>query len=105
MAQELAPLLTFHVEHIVAKQHGGGDELSNLALACHSCNLRKGPNLTGLDPATGRIEPLFNPRTQSWEEHFRLEDGWIIGLTPDGRTTLRVLAMNSQARRELRALG
>lgn len=22
----------------------------NLALACHRCNLRKGPNLTGIDP-------------------------------------------------------
>ena len=29
------PLFTFHVEHIVAKQHGGGDSPSNLALACH----------------------------------------------------------------------
>ena len=26
--------VTFHVEHIVARQHQGGDELSNLALAC-----------------------------------------------------------------------
>jgi len=35
----------FHVEHIVARQHQGGDELSNLALACDRCNLYKGPNL------------------------------------------------------------
>ena len=28
-----------HVEHIVAKQHGGSDDPGNLALACHRCNL------------------------------------------------------------------
>ena len=43
--------LTFHVEHIVAKQHRGSDDVDNLALACHRCNLRKGPNLTGIDPS------------------------------------------------------
>ena len=42
--------LTHHIEHIVAKQHGGRDDIDNLALACHRCNLRKGPNLTGVDP-------------------------------------------------------
>jgi len=28
----------FHIEHIVARQHGGGDDPSNLALACDGCN-------------------------------------------------------------------
>ena len=45
--------LTHHVEHIVAKQHGGRDDVDNLALACHRCNLRKGPNLSGVDPVSG----------------------------------------------------
>ncbi len=39
--------LRFHIEHIVARQHGGGDEQENLALACHLCNAHKGPNLSG----------------------------------------------------------
>lgn len=30
------------IEHIVPKARGGGDELTNLTLACHSCNSRKG---------------------------------------------------------------
>ena len=38
--------LTHHFEHIVPRQHGGSDDPGNLALACHRCNLRKGPNLT-----------------------------------------------------------
>lgn len=41
----------FHVEHIIARQHGGTDEPSNLALACDRCNAFKGPNLSSIDPA------------------------------------------------------
>ncbi len=37
-------LSSLHVEHIAAKQHGGTDDPSNLALACIHCNLHKGPN-------------------------------------------------------------
>src|ERR1035437_6502928 len=33
----------FHIEHIVARQHGGPTRLDNLAFACWSCNLKKGP--------------------------------------------------------------
>lgn len=46
--------------------------------------------------------PLFNPRTQRWEEHFELEGVWIVGRTPIGRTTVRVLAMNADEQREVR---
>jgi 5-methylcytosine-specific restriction endonuclease McrA len=62
--------LTHHVEHIVAKQHGGPDDVSNLALACHRCNLRKAPNLTAIDPVTREVVPLFHPRSSDWAEHF-----------------------------------
>jgi 5-methylcytosine-specific restriction endonuclease McrA len=51
-----------HVEHIVAKQHGGSDDPGNLALACHRCNLHKEPNLTGIDPPTSEMAALFHPR-------------------------------------------
>ena len=30
---------TFHVEHILAKQHEGDDDLNNLCWSCHRCNL------------------------------------------------------------------
>jgi len=51
---------------VVPRQHGGTDDPGNLALACHRCNLRKGPNLTGIDPITGEIVPLFDPRRDRW---------------------------------------
>jgi hypothetical protein len=65
----------FHIEHIVAKQHGGPTELANLALACWYCNLKKGPNLTGVDPDTAEVVPLFHPRKDKWTDHFSVRAG------------------------------
>ena len=95
--------LTHHVEHIVAKQHGGSDDASNLALACHRCNLRKGPNLTAIDPLTREVVPLFHPRSGDWAEHFIMESERIVGITSVGRATVQLLAMNDARRLELRA--
>ncbi len=36
------PLNGATVEHIVAKNHGGTDDLENLAIACTRCNSEKG---------------------------------------------------------------
>ena len=47
ISEECDLVLPFHVEHIRARKHGGGDEAENLALACHHCNLCKGSNLSG----------------------------------------------------------
>ncbi len=93
----------FAVEHIIAKQHRGGDELSNLAFACDRCNGFKGPNIAGLDPQTGSLVPLFNPRQQVWREHFAFAGAFIIGLSQEGRTTVEVLNMNAAKRVQLRA--
>ena len=51
---------------------------SNLALACHHCNLHKGPNLTGIDPLTQLVTTLFNPRVDRWDEQFA-RDGTRFG--------------------------
>lgn len=96
--------LTHHIEHIVPRQHGGGDSDSNLALACHRCNLRKGPNLTGIDPITGEIVPLFDPRRDRWPDHFRHRGPAIEGVTAVGRATVKLLAMNDTRRVERREL-
>lgn len=99
----------FHIEHIVAKQHGGPTELSNLALACWHCNLKKGPNLTGVDPDTAEVVLLFHPRKDRWTDHFSVRIGplhpltiEIRGLTPVGRATVRVLALNEEMKQMLR---
>lgn len=104
MHQEDDPLFSYHIEHIIARQHGGPDDESNLALACHRCNHHKGTNLSGIDPETGQTVSLFNPRQSSWSDHFDHRGPVIAGLTPMGRATVRVLAMNAQRRIELRAV-
>jgi hypothetical protein len=95
--------LSHHIEHIVAKQHGGSDQMDNLALACHRCNLTKGPNLSGVDPASGLTTPLFHPRLERWEDHFFIRGALIEGATPTGRATIQVLAMNDARRLEARS--
>jgi hypothetical protein len=94
--------IAHHIEHILARQHGGTDDLDNLALACHRCNLCKGPNLSGLDPLTMRLVPLFHPRRDKWDEHFTLAGAAIEGISATGRTTVHVLAVNDARRVELR---
>jgi 5-methylcytosine-specific restriction endonuclease McrA len=100
--QDEEPFLRYQVEHIIAVQHGGSDDDNNLALACSHCNLHKGPNLTGIDPLTGTIEPLFHPRRQQWSEHFVSHGPVLIGITAIGRTTIRVLDINNPVRLDLR---
>lgn len=101
--QQYYPDFTFHIEHIVARQHGGVEDRANLALACHLCNNKKGPNLAGIDPDTHELTRLFHPRMDVWSEHFRLADnGVILGLTAIGRTTAYVLGMNSGIRVQIR---
>jgi hypothetical protein len=92
----------FHVEHIIARQHRGSDELANLAWACSRCNAHKGTNLSAIDPNTRKVVPLFSPRDQDWEHHF--QGGAIIrGKSPSGRATAWLLQMNAQRRVELRS--
>jgi hypothetical protein len=95
--------LAHHVEHIVAQQHGGGDTLDNLALACNRCNRHKGPNLTGIDQASGHVVRLFDPRRDQWARHFAFRGARIEGITPTGRATTQVLSMNASRRLELRS--
>ena len=94
--------MAFHLEHIIARQHGGEDSPDNLALACHRCNLHKGPNLTALDPKTGELTRLFHPRKDRWNGHFDFQQERIIGRTAIGRATAALLQMNTPDRIELR---
>ena len=98
--QEREPL-TFHVEHIIARQRGGTDSADDLALACHHCNLHKGTNLAGIDRESGQLTRLFHPRQDKWEAHFYRQGSRIIGLTSIGRVTAALLRMNLDGRLEL----
>ena len=82
--QDATPLISFHIEHIVSRQHGGSDALDALALACDRCNAYKGPNLASIDPETTAVVPLFHPREDNWDDHFAVRGGYIVSLTAKG---------------------
>lgn len=86
--------LSFHCDHIIAEKHGGATTLDNLAWACFSCNLCKGPNLSGLDPESRELTRLFHPRTDRWENHFEWVGARLRGKSAIGRTTIAVLEIN-----------
>jgi hypothetical protein len=97
------PLFSFHIEHILAKKHGGTDTPDNLGWSCHHCNLAKSSNLSGVDPLTGRVVVLYNPRRQRWQRHFHWNRPWLVGRTASARATIAVLNMNAPHRVDLRA--
>ena len=103
-ASEGFSLATFHIEHVIARQHGGGDEDENLALACPDCNFLKGPNIASIDPESGEMTRIFHPRNDVWDEHFEQVQLRIEGRTAIGRATVQLLALNTPARLRFRGL-
>ena len=46
----------------------------------------------------GEFTRFFNPRTDRWTEHFRLEGAMIRPLSTVGAVTVRILQLNESAR-------
>jgi hypothetical protein len=93
LSQDLAAS-SHQVDHVIAEKHGGQTAVDNLALSCIVCIRRKGSDIASVDPETGNLVPLFNPRTQQWSDHFRLDGGHIIGSSDVGRTSVAFLQLN-----------
>jgi hypothetical protein len=87
-----ADFLPFHIEHVIARQHGGTDDPDWLCYACAECNWAKGSNIAGI--LNGQIYPLFNPRRQRWLRHFQWEVTTLTGKTMSGKVTIQVLNIN-----------
>jgi hypothetical protein len=92
----------FEIDHVIARKHGGLSVAGNLALSCFRCNSFKGPNVGGLDPLTRDLTPLFNPRRDRWNRHFRWKGALLIGRTNVGRATIEVPNMNHVLRIKVR---
>ncbi|MDQ4076340.1 MAG: HNH endonuclease [Chloroflexota bacterium] len=82
------------VDHIISEKHSGPTELDNLAYACAFCNRHKGSDIGSVDWETHQFVRFFNPRSDRWNEHFRLESVEIVPLTDIGRVTARILNFN-----------
>jgi hypothetical protein len=94
--------ITFEIDHIISRKHGGLTVAWNLALSCFWCNSFKGSDLSGLDTHTRKITQLFNPRRHKWTRHFRWDGPFLRGRTAIGRATIAVLHINDSFRVELR---
>jgi 5-methylcytosine-specific restriction endonuclease McrA len=82
------------IDHIISRKHGGESTLENLAYACFACNNAKGSDIgTILLPDKVFIR-LFNPREDSWQDHFEMENGVIYAKTTIGQATVKVLNFN-----------
>jgi hypothetical protein len=92
----------FEVDHVIARKHDGPTAAHNLALSCFPCNSFKGSDIAGLDPKTGRLTRLFNPRRHKWARHFRWRGAVLVGRTAVGRVTVAVLNVNDPFRVALR---
>lgn len=87
------------VDHLIPEALGGQTVEENLWLACNRCNEHKSDRIQAVDPQSGALTPLFNPRTQLWREHFVWSSSGeqIIGQTAIGRATVEALRLNRPA--------
>lgn len=97
-----ATAVPFEIDHIISEKHEGPTVAFNLANACWYCNTFKGSDISGLDPKTRKLTPLFNPRRHKWGRHFRWDGPLLVGRTAIGRTTIRVLQINCEEALTLR---
>jgi len=97
------------IDHVIADKHGGASAAHNLALACFDCNRFKGSDIASIDPLSGSLVRLFDPRTDPWEDHFEADGAILRPLTDVGRATEKLLKLNLPVRvvirRKLVALG
>ena len=83
------------VEHVIAEKHGGATTADNLAYACVFCNRHKGSDISSLSEA-GQLTRLYNPRTDRWADHFRIDQDGITlhPVTELGAVTAKLLNFN-----------
>jgi hypothetical protein len=84
------------IDHLIPESLGGLTEEENLWLACSLCNDHKAGRISALDPVSGDVVRLFNPRHQAWSEHFRwtAKGDRIVGQTTTGRAIVTALQLN-----------
>jgi hypothetical protein len=86
------------VDHIVSRKHGGSSTFDNLPHACVICNRYKGSDVASIEPETGELIRLFDPRRDRWADHFQLDGALIEPVTRIGSATVRLLRLNAPER-------
>lgn len=89
---EVAVGSTLTLDHHRPRSHGGLDDEENLVYACSRCNEHKGAYWHEEDPPH---IPLVHPGRDDLTLHLRgLEDGSLVGLTPEGKFSIEKLRLN-----------
>jgi len=86
------------VDHIISRKHHGETNPTNLALSCERCNRAKGTDVGSVVGQERKFVRLFNPRTDVWRDHFRLEQALIQSRTEIGEATVRLMRLNAPDR-------
>jgi hypothetical protein len=82
------------VDHVISEKHGGPTVTENLAYACLVCNRNKGSDLGSMLEPGGALIRFFNPRVDTWSEHFTHDGVLIKPLGPIGQVTERIFRFN-----------
>jgi hypothetical protein len=98
LARQEYVLGTLEIEHILPRARGGTNDQDNLWLSCSLCNTFKGVRTHAIDPASGKLVALFNPRRQRWADHFAWGEGGLViaGTSESGRATVIALRLNNK---------
>jgi len=97
-------VLPHEADHIRSQKHAGPSTLENLCWACAWCNSFKGTDIAAYPPGSDQMAPLFNPRSESWDDHFAWDGAVLRGKTPIGSATIELLRINQAERVEHRRL-
>ncbi len=83
------------VDHVISLKHGGATTLANLAYACAFCNRLKGSDIGSILWSTQSFIRFFNPRTDLWGDHFKVDDAIIRPISDIGKATTQILGFNN----------
>lgn len=91
---QITQVATFPVDHVIPLSAGGKTAGDNLALACPRCNAAKWTHTFAADAETGELIRLFNPRGDSWSDHFQwsaTDPTWLETRSPVAKVTIELL--------------
>lgn len=88
----------FQIDHVISLKHGGTTLIENLAYSCFPCNNNKGSDIGSMLLPDQTFIRLFNPRTDTWAEHFEIKQGVFIAKTLEAEATIKILKINDKNR-------